>query len=638
MRYGWILFGAVLFTCGCNPVEKALDYDWSVEGPVQERMVVVRANLTDPPLRFAAEETAAALREKGHPVTIFGEGESGGYSGNTQIAIQVDPSSGLRAEGYQLVLSEGRRGHPQFVVTGSDAAGAMYGGLYLAEAIRIEPDLSAIQPVREEPYLARRGLKISIPSAAGGSSGPVRGGDSSIKNTAEMSRFDFWRELLDTMARYRYNVLVLRTDEGLAGTAAAFRKNTDLWRKLMDYAKGRCIHVYLLAAGPVEINRDRGQPLRDLLEQLKPTFPGLAGVGASAGEEEGRVGRIVRAGREGAADPAFRYSRSRLYASPAPPFYAGLDGLRSSDGAQWWWDLDNNDIFVHRWGDPDYVRQYLLGLPGDVTAGYFVGSDGYVLGREFLDIEQPRTRPLEIAKHWYCFLLWGRLGYNPNLDRAFFEKVLSARFPTAQPALLYEAWQASSKIIPLVNRFHWRDLGRQWFAEACMGADGFHTVRDFIDPAYGTMPGAALVSIAEAAASAAGGSAAAGTGPLQVADQLEAWAEEAIALSDRIQLVSVLSAELAQTLEDIEAIGWLGKYYAAKIRGSYDYAMYKITLEDSLRHSAVEHLRAASDCWRNYARKDTVRYRPQNLARTGRFDWWEIWEEVKKDIDRVRKD
>lgn len=636
MKLRWTLSLIAILVSGCNPIEEAYEYNWSREASVEERMVVVETNQKDPQIHFAVQEILNALRERGYPAKILLDNEKGKYRQNTHISLGIDTTAGLKPQGYLLAASINDKGNPQFVVTGIDAAGVMYGGLHLSEAIRIEKALSDIRDARKEPYLTRRGLKISIPTETR-TPGSASAGDSGIRNSAEMGKVDFWTEFLDAVARYRYNVLVLREDNGNQGIGVSIRKNTDLWRTVVQNAKDRGIQVYLLSADTAGTDSDMENNLRDSMQELIQTVPDLAGVGIAAGREEGGIGRILQVG-QASPDWTFRYSRDRLYSSPMPPFYADLPESMRSSGANWWWDLNNSDIFVHRWGDPDYVREYLAHLPLGQTAGYFVGSDNYVWGREFISVDYTEPRQLEIVKHWYRFMLWGRLGYNPNLDRDFFEKVLHQRFPTADSAMLYSAWQASSKIIPLVDRFHWRNWDTMWTAEGCMGSEGFHTVEDFIDPKFGTLEGSGLISIPDAVAAETGGQAMTGTSPKQVANQLDGWADRALEGADRIRQDSTLPLELADTVGDIEAVAWLGKYYAAKIRGSFEYSMFKTLGQAPFQQRAVEHLTNAAEYWRQYARKDTPRYKTQVLAGTGLLDWWKTWEETKQEALAVRKE
>lgn len=629
-----ILLVLLSFFVGCNPVEKALEYDWSREGSVEERMIVVDTALTDPQVQFAVQEILTALRDENYPAKILLRTEGDSYHSNTRITIRISAGD-LKPQGYILQVSVNTKGNPQFEVLGADAIGAMYGGLHLAEAIRIEKTLLDILPTRQEPYLAQRGLKMTLALDAR-TPGTAEAGDSALKNYAHLWDLGFWTEFLDTMARYRYNTLVLShpnpfpsmvkvqeyPDAALADVCVpdpapdnlkVIKKMTldekiDHWRKVIRYAGQHGIRVTVMVPAPAADTQSyRQAAVRDFLL----TYPDLADL-------------IV----EGEHSGSFR--TIRLYASDSP--------LLAGAGPQSQWILNNDDILIHRWGDPDYVRRFLGTLPADRTAGYLIGSEGYVRGREFIDLEYSKPRPLEISKHGFSFMLWGRMGYNPNLDRTFFEKVLQDQFPTADPAALLEAWQAASAILPLVNRFHWDPADSAWSPEGCMGEGGrFHTVLDFIDPPFGPMPGNGLLSIPDTISAITGGSAIAGTTPLQVADELDGRATEAIEKAARIKVESVLSSQLAQTLADIEAMAWLGRYYAAKIRGAFDYALYKSSGQVNLRASAAEHLRNASECWRVYAQKDTSRYAPQDLARTGKLDWWDLWEQSRQEVEFIRK-
>jgi hypothetical protein len=626
-----ILLVFAICTVGCNPIE----YDWSREGPVTERMVVIQTDLADPPVQFAMQEILTALKDKRYAAGILASSEKGSYHGNSRITIRILPDA-VKPEGYELKISAGSAGNPQFEVLGSDAIGAMYGGLHIAEAIRNEKTLADIQPVRREPYFLQRGLSMNL-ALDGRRIGLADKGDAALKNYAQMWDLSFWTEFLDTMARYRYNTLLLRhpdpfpfmtclkdyPDKALADVyipnpapdnlkiikKMTIEEKVDLWRKVLRYARQRGIRTIMAVCAPAPEDLPyRQAAVGDFLL----TYPDLAAL-ITEGENP---------------DP-LRWVR--LYVSDSP-------SLTAAD-PQTLWILNHDDILIHRWGDPDFVRSFLGALPVGQTAGYLIGSQEYVWGREFTDLEYSQPRLLEIVKHRYSFMLWGRLGYDPTLDRAFFEKVLKDQFPTADSALLYEAWQSASRIIPLVNRFHWKaDVGA-WVPEGCMGEGGqLLTVQDFIDPAYSPMPGSGLMSIADTVSAIVGGTAAAGAAPLQTAGQLERWSDEAIEKAERIKLNSVLSGPLGQTLADIEAMAWLGKYYAAVIRGAFDYALYKSTANANLRASAVEHLKEASRRWRNYAQKDSVRYTPQTLARTGKLDWWVLWEQTRRQILWIEKE
>ena len=93
------------------------------------------------------------------------------------------------------------------------------------------------------------------------------------------------------------------------------------------------------------------------------------------------------------------------------------------------WTLRNDDNYYFRWGAPDFVREFIQNIPYDVSRGFYYGSDQYIWGREFLSRDPETPRQLEVEKHWYHWMLWGRLGYDPQLGNERFIQILQARFP-----------------------------------------------------------------------------------------------------------------------------------------------------------------------------------------------------------------
>ena len=79
-------------------------------------------------------------------------------------------------------------------------------------------------------------------------------------------------------------------------------------------------------------------------------------------------------------------------------------------GLKSWWNLRNDDIFVHRWGDPDYVRAFIGHFQKEHTAGFYMGSDGYVWGKEFISKNPELAGQLEIKKHWVQLYDVGQIG------------------------------------------------------------------------------------------------------------------------------------------------------------------------------------------------------------------------------------
>lgn len=337
---------------------------------------------------------------------------------------------------------------------------------------------------------------------------------------------------------------------------------------------------------------------------------------------------------------SFKYAKARLYSSPNIPFAREQIEQMKPYGLRSWWNLRNDDIYVHRWGDPDYVRSFLKNFELDHTAGFHMGSDGYVWGREFASRHPKSPRELEVDKHWYRFMLWGRLGYTPELGREFFQRKLEHRFPGVDAVLLYDVWQTASKIIPQVNRGYWQDWDHMWSVECCRGhVEGFHEVTTFVKNK--TMQGSGIVPIRKYVASKLANQTTEGISPREVADNLDQLATRTIEMADR--LVSSVSEDtgnrrdLLATVEDIRSMAYLGQYYADKFRAAVDLATFQATddsvhLEASLKSisDALEHCQA-------YASLGKSRYHSQMLARPGNFDWDEFVASAEQDVELIKE-
>ena len=185
----------------------------------------------------------------------------------------------------------------------------------------------------------------------------------------------------------------------------------------------------------------------------------------------------------------YSFSRSR----PLP----GQCWQNSPPNQRTWLTVRNDDIYSFRWGDPAYARAYIRDFPGpEKLAGFYMGPDGYIWGREFISTEPESPRQLVIKKQWYSFMLWGRLSYDPSLPDALFEQTLAARFPRYPAAKLFAASEAASRIIPRpASSGVIIDL--KWFPEACvrhLSPQGFYSVKHFIEGH--TMPESGILNVA----------------------------------------------------------------------------------------------------------------------------------------------
>ena len=185
----------------------------------QPRSASLRSESALPPIQFAAGEIHRALAARG---TTLAEGALDGLTAdaNGTRFVLASGAAAARVAG-QLGVAAPRSGTAQayairvkqeparrtYAVLAGDAAGAMYGGLDLAEAIRLDT-LDALRDSDHAPHIAQRGIKFNIPLDVRTPS-YSDSGDAAQQNIPEMWSFDFWRTFLDELARHRYNVLSL---------------------------------------------------------------------------------------------------------------------------------------------------------------------------------------------------------------------------------------------------------------------------------------------------------------------------------------------------------------------------------------------------------------------------------------------
>jgi hypothetical protein len=627
-------------------------------------------------------------------------------------------------------------------VTGGDAAGAMYGGLDLAEAVRLGT-LERLDGRARAPHVVNRGIKFNLPLDLRTPSYSDCS-DAAQANIPVVWDRGFWSEFLDDLARHRYNVLSLwslhpfpsmvkvpefpdvalddvwRTRVRLGedfdfdghdmvrpGMLAdhevvkriSIEEKIAFWRWVMQYAKDRGIQVYVFtwnvftfgAEGKHGITRSLDNAVtkayfRASVREMVRTYPLLAGFGITAGEGmpadmEPKVkeqwlwdtygegvrdalkddptrlvrmihrfhwtaqGDIVEAwkgypGYPSSFDFSFKYSVAHMYSIADPPFIRPLlEHIQS--GLKTWLTVRNDDVYTFRFGDPDYVRDYVVNMPPPaVIAGFYMGPDGYIWGRDFLERHPaPGQRPLVVRKQWYSVMLVGRLGYDPSLTNVHFERVLGARFPEADAHAVFAMLQSAARTMPLITRFFWGDIDLRWYPEASWSAPrakGYYDVREFVEGI--TMPGANVLSVREWRERIDARQPIGGTTPLEIAAALDGAGAEALRLAGGLRAGHARpDRELRLTIDDSEALGLLAQYYAAKIRAACALGLYDITGDPAERAAAVRELTLALDRWTRYAAVRDGNYVPALYNRVGFVDVSGLTSEVAADIELARR-
>ncbi len=177
----------------------------------------------------------------------------------------------------------------------------------------------------------------------------------------------------------------------------------------------------------------------------------------------------------------------------------------------------------------------------------------------------------------------------------------------------------------------------KWYPEACLSHRrhrGFYTVRHFMEGI--TMPGAKVLCIRDWRERLTARQPMTEITPLEIAAALDGAGSETFAALDALREASKHDPELRKTVHDCEALAWLGRYYAAKIRGACALALFDASGDTFEHEAALRHLGDALTHWKRYAAIRDAQYVPALYNRVGHVNVTELTEKVAADVELAR--
>lgn len=695
---------------------------------VNDDKITIHSSIDDPKVSFGIDEIITSLSKKGLAFEIS-------EKDNTRISFDIDTSNkNLKTEGFEIKKVENK-----IQVVAIDAEGLMYGGLELAEQIKIS-GLEGVEATLQNPYLEKRGTKFNIPLDARTPS-YTDASDTAQHNLPVMWEFDFWTAYIDNLARHRYNYISLwnlhpfpsmvkvpgyeeialddvhrstidwEENYHLHGTGLAtpeilanpeiIKKITidekiEFWKKVMRYAKDRNIDFHIITwniftngtDGKYGITDESSNEItkdyfRKSIKQLFVSYPDLAGIGLTTGEnmhginfEEKEkwayetyakailevaqemperdftfIHRQHQTGAKAIAEKfkpvidapniefifSFKYAKAHVFSTTEQHYHQGF--VEDIKGLKTIWGLRNDDTYYLRWGAPDFVREFISNMPYEVAGGMYYGSDQWIWGREFLTKNPETPNQLEIEKHWYNWMLWGRLSYDPDLSNDRIKSILHTKFTnTATEAeALFTAWQEASLVYTTTTAFHWGEVDFKWYIEGCRSRPGpannetgFHDVNRFITlPPH---PKSGFQSIPDYVTSIQNKEATEKLSPFDVAGKLHAHSNHALAYIEKTTPTE--NKELQYTLNDIKTMGYMGSYYAHKIKGATYLEMYRQNKNKDDQAKAIAELENALNFWKLYTKTAMDQnINPLWTNRVGHVDWIKTTALVAEDIE-----
>jgi len=289
-----------------------------------------------------------------------------------------------------------------------------------------------------------------------------------------------------------------------------------------------------------------------------------------------------------------KYAMAHMYSTPTPRWTGNIQSCAKL-GLKTWLTFRNDDYFYLSWGDPQFVRDFMAGIPlKDTVVGMYIGIDGYNPNRARLFKNPSLNGQLEVERRWYMEMLCGRISYNPGTSDDVFKGLLSRRYPTVSAGDLFNAWTLASRSLPKVTElvmgewkldFHWYPEGSWSDPRRCTG---FRTIDGFANDTT-VAKGSSLCDIATSAAGECKGR----KSSYVVADEMQADARKALSLIST--MANGGNADLEVAINNVKQMAYLSTYYAHKVRG----AIYKKAGEQD---KAREELGKAYCWWMAYSR------------------------------------
>jgi|SaaInl5LU_22_DNA_1037371.scaffolds.fasta_scaffold00219_29 hypothetical protein len=518
----------------------------------------------------------------------------------------------------------------------------------------------------------------------------------------EIALDDVHRSTIDWKENYHLHATDIATPEITENFEVikklSIEEKVAFWQKVMRYAKERNIDFYFITWN-IFTNGTNGQYgitdnpdneitkdyFRKSIKQLFVSYPDLKGIGLTTGENMPGIGfeekeawafdtyakavlevakempdrnftfihRQHQTGAKAIAEKfkpvidaeniqflyCFKYAKAHALSTTEQHYHQNF--VKDIAGMETIWGLRNDDAYYFRWGAPDFVREFISDIPYEVSRGIYYGSDQWIWGREFLTKNPETKNQLEIEKHWYHWMLWGRLGYNPKLSNERLQGILQNKFKEVNSQELFSAWQEASMVYPTTTAFHWGDVDFKWYIEGCQSrpgpannATGFHDVNRFITlPPH---PKSGFQSIPDYVESLEGKETFPGLDPFEVSKKLHSHANKALAFLKAD--LATQNKELEYTLNDIKTMAFIGKYYAHKITGATHLALFRETKNKEHQNRAEEELTLALDFWKKYTAQAMQQNKnPLWTNRVGYVNWEKTTNLVAEDIEIAKQ-
>jgi len=306
------------------------------------------------------------------------------------------------------------------------------------------------------------------------------------------------------------------------------------------------------------------------------------------------------------------------------------------------WTMRNEDIFILRWGQPDFVREFIRRQDNrEYVGGAIIGSECYIPALDFISKAGPhKDWQWAFQRQWLFYTVWGQLLYDPAMPDSKFEAMFDARFGKGRGKDLLAAWKLASRVPLHFAAFRKGTWDGSLYTEGFLSwtdrensASSFFSIDRFISqPVLDTKRYINIEDYVKA-----GRAPECVMSPLELAAKLKQDCATASQLVAKLRARGKVSPTLDCELTDIEAWCAYGNYFAAKLRAGVALATARAKGDAGQQRVAVAELEKALVHWKRLAEL-TGKFNQMPVASNWRqpFSWSLLIPDVEKDVEMAK--
>ena len=297
------------------------------------------------------------------------------------------------------------------------------------------------------------------------------------------------------------------------------------------------------------------------------------------------------------------------------------------------WMVRNEDFFVLRWGQPDFIREHIAMNGQSYVNGYFIGSECYIPAKDYIHVPtSPHVNwKFAFERQWLWYKQWGRLLYDPTVTDKSFELDFDRRYGKGTGAPMVKAFKLASDA-----QLKFASTMRDFTSDTTVYSEGFGTPKfltikgvmnaKVFDNTYYSVKG----YVSDSIAGTVDGSK---IGPLTLADTLQKNGEDALAL---VEPLTGGSPTLHCEIADVKAWAYYSLYFSKKLRAAVLLQSYisNNKKNEADKTNAIALLKGAKADWANLVAVTKPHYLtiPVTALHRRLFSWDNRSAAVDKDI------